>query len=659
MCGIAGISDPNLSAASPLDPRLGRMLAALESRGPDGEGHARLAGAQIGMRRLAVTDPAFGRQPIWNEARSVALVMNGEVYNHRELRDGLVRRGHTFASASDAEVVVHLYEERGVDALAALSGMYALAIWDGGRGEILLARDPIGQRPLLVRALADAVLFASDLRALVAAVPWARPGIDPEGLDRYLAYRASVGRPTLLRGIERVLPGEVVTVREGAVMRRTVPHPPPRPAVVPDLPRSAQGEAALVSRLEEVLERNVRRVAASDVPAGILLSGGIDSGLVLALAGEGARGMPAFVADWTDVQAGASEWPRAAALAQSLGARATRVPVSAAWLAERLPAIAHLVDEPLADPTALPLYAAVRAASGEVKVLLTGEGADEMFAGYPGYREPLVAAGLAGLARSGAGRRMETWARRWGLPGAGALARARVPVHQRYLGPGATFEEERRRALYAPHWPVPSRPAEELARAAAAPYPPHAWLAAMRAVDRAVWLADEALMKLDRVAMGLGVETRAPYLEPEVVTLADALPASALVTRTETKRLLRALARRRLPSFMARTPKRGFPVPITRLMLGPWEDMARDVVLAQDAVVGAIFARRALADLFAPPPPREAARRARERFTLLMLELWLRAMRTSPAASAADRVPGKAAASPLPARGVEATRSRA
>lgn len=644
MCGIAGVSDRRLAGDSPPDPRLARMLSVLHRRGPDGEGIARLSGAQIGMRRLAIVAPHDADQPVWNESGEIALVMNGEIYNHRALRADLARRGHVIAGRSDAEVVVHLYEERGLDALSALFGMYALALWDGRADEIILARDPVGQKPLLVRTLTDTVLFASDLRALVAAPgDGVRPALDADGLDRYLLYRAPVGRSTLIRGVERVLPGQAVIVRGGAIARRRTVVAPSRPhATWHDAqPATAAPERkALIDELERVLAAAVARTADTAVPTGILLSAGVDSSLVLGLLGERARGMPAFVADWEGEEASGlgREWPRARALAQAVGARPERVAVSAARLADHLADLAGLLDEPLADPTALPLYATVRAAAPEVRVLLSGEGADELFAGYPGYREPLAALALGPFAASRQGRALATALARRGLPGAGLLWRARTPVAARYLGPGETFGAGQRRELYAPGWPVPAAPAEALALAAAAPYAHSAWLAAMRAVDRRVWLPDEALMKLDRITMGHGVEARAPYLEADVVAMADRLPLDLLISRGVGKRALREVAARHLPRSYARAPKRGFGVPITRLMHDTWHDRTRDTVLAADASLAGVFRPEGLRALFEPCPPRLRPARARQRYALLMLELWLRAV-MAPAARRADAAP--------------------
>ncbi len=641
MCGIAGVSDRRLAQGAPPDPRLTRMLSLLRHRGPDGEGVARLPGVQIGMRRLAIVAPNDGDQPVWNESRTIAMVMNGEVYNHRELREALVRRGHGFSGMSDAEVVVHLYEERGLDALGSVLGMYALALWDGRTGDLVLARDPIGQKPLLVRALGDSVVFASDLRALVAAPgDGVRPGLDPDGLDRYLLYRATVGRSTLIRGAERVLPGEAVTVRDGAVVDRRRAVTPSRPRTLAPRPARATprpSRDALIDELDRTLAAAVARTTETAVPTGMLLSAGVDSSLVLALLGERARGIPAFIADWDEDNGLTREWPRARALAEAVGARPERVAVASGRLAESLPHLAGLLDEPLADPTALPLYATVRAAAPEVRVLLSGEGADELFAGYPGYREPLAAPGLARFAASARGRALETALGRLHLPGAGLLWRARTPVGARYLGPGETFDAASRRALYAPGWPGPSLAGEALARAAAAPYGEDAWLGAMRAIDRTVWLADEALMKLDRITMGHGVEARVPYLEADVVALADRLPQDLLISRGLGKRALRQVAARHLPLEYALAPKRGFGVPITRLMHGPWYEMARDIVLASDASLAGVFEPAALRALFEPCPPRQRPGRARERFALLMLELWLRAVLSPGAQTAAGR----------------------
>lgn len=630
MCGIAGVSDPSLEAAGPNDPRLERMLERLHRRGPDGEGVAWLTGAQIGIRRLAIVGAAAGEQPVWNEDASVALVMNGEIYNHAALRDALLKRGHAFRGPSDAEVVVHLYEERGIEALRALSGMYALALWDGRRAELLLARDPIGQKPLLVRTLGDSVLFASDLRALVAAPgDGVRPDLDPDGLDRYLLYRAATGRRTLIRGIERLQPGEVMRVRDGAVtgVRRVVPPSWPRAASQDGQSRTPQAaRRATVDALDRTLAAAVARVGEVSVPAGILLSSGVDSSLVLALLGERARGMPAFVAEWVAAGGADREWQAASALARRMGARPERVAVEPRRLAGDLTALVALLDEPLADPTALPLFATVRAAAPEVRVLLSGEGADELFAGYPGYREPGLAAALAAFAGSGPGRAAAAFLSRHGLRGAGLLWRATTPVAARYLGPGATFDRDARATLYARGWPGPALDAEILARVRARRYDDGAWLAAMRAVDRGVWLADEALAKLDRVTMGHGVEARAPYLEPDVVALADSMPPDLLIGPGVGKRVLREVARRHLPQGYAMAKKRGFGVPLTRLMHGEWRDLAHDTVLAPTASVSGLFDPVALRAVFAPAPGHQRPARARERYALLVLEMWLRSV---------------------------------
>ena len=291
---------------------------------------------------------------------------------------------------------------------------------------------------------------------------------------------------------------------------------------------------------------------------------------------------------------------------------------------QALSEMVDLFDEPLGDPTALPLFATVRAAAPEVRVLLSGEGADELFAGYPGYREPGLTARLARFANAPVGRDLAARLERAGMAGAGTLWRARTPVGLRYLGPGATFERSTREALYAARWPGPALPAETLARAAAADYPAADWLAAMRAVDRVVWLPDEALAKLDRITMGHGVEARVPYLEADVVALADRLPADVLVRGGVGKWALREVAARHVPRSLAYGPKHGFGVPLTYLMHGPWRAAARETVLGADSAVGGILDPTALAQTFAPVEPRLRPRRAREQYALWILELWVR-----------------------------------
>jgi asparagine synthase (glutamine-hydrolysing) len=627
MCGIAGRAHPADTFTTPLDPALRVMLAAMRHRGPDGEGAQSLPGGQMGMRRLAIVDPRGGQQPLWNESRTVALVMNGEVYDHERWRRYLERRGHTLATHSDAEVLVHLYEEMGAQALARVDGMYALALWDGWQGLFLLARDPMGEKPLLYAQGNRTVWWASDLRALLAA--WRAgaqdlppPSVEPEAVDRYLTYRTVVGQESWWRGVNRLLPGQALWVRGGRVVDRFWPEPSPRPVPVPHV-----GEHHTLpdteKRLTTALTQSVRERRIAHRPVGLLLSGGLDSSLLLALLGPLAQDLPCYTVDWEDPSGAGSDWPHAQRLAVALGARPVRVPLTPQEAWDELGTLCRILDEPNADPTAMPLLAVARRASQDVRVLLTGEGADELFAGYPGYREPLHTQWLRPYLAGALGEalvRVVQVARRWGWPGwgLGLVERSRIPVAQRYLGPGALFSPEERQRLV----PSLTARAEDLARKAAQGYPPDQWLGAMRAVDLAVWLSDDVLAKVDRVTMAFGVEARSPYLARAVRELAFSLPPQWLVSPRATKVILRSVARRVLPPHLVPQGKRGFPVPLTRLLTGPWRQAARDVLTSSRAWISQVLDPQAVEDLLQGPSQSPPSLWARKVYALLVLETW-------------------------------------
>ena len=613
MCGIAGVVGRGSREVAQAD--LERMLSALRHRGPDDEGTYFGPGAAIGMRRLAIVDPRGGAQPFFSEDRRIVAVVNGEIYNHAELRRDLERRGHRFAGGSDAEVVVHLYEEHGPAFAEELSGMFAVAVWDSARRKLVLVRDPLGIKPLLWRRAHHGVAFASELRALLALGDV--PPLNLEALDRYLLYRTSVGEETICEGIRRVPPGKaLVLYADGRTELLHLGQPSPA------FPQLTLDEAT--EELDRRLARSVERHLQGDQPIGVLLSGGVDSGLVLHYAASLLGGsLRAYTAGFPDFGDEGEEFAVTEATARAYGVPLTRLEIDAGAAQEHLLMLTREIDEPNGDPTALPLRAIAQRAAQDVPVVLSGEGADELFAGYPGYDEPLVVGRFSrwlpmALRRTLAASR---------LPGRGLAARSLTPLGERYLGIGMCWQDGEREALYRPdvrRMLAGSHPgglaAEAFASAAARGGD---WLRSMLQVDREVWLADEALMKLDRLTMAFGLEARVPYLDRSVVELADALPWNYKVRAGQGKFVLRQVARRHLPARAALRRKRGFPSPISRLLAGPMRDFAYDVLTGDTARNRGLFdgtaVQGALGRLRGRP-----GQDGRHVYVLLALELWLR-----------------------------------
>ncbi len=604
------------------------MLEALRHRGPDDEGTFFAPGVAIGMRRLAIVDPVGGAQPFYSEDRRVIAVVNGEIYNHAELRRDLTRRGHQFAGASDAEVVVHLYEERGASFAEEIAGMYAVALYDTARRTLLLARDPLGIKPLLWRTLGRGVAFASELRALLSCGNV--PALNLKALDRYLLFRTAVGEETIVEGIHRVPPGHTL-LRHGdgrIEMRRTL------------RPRTYAGGISPEEAIEELdrrLGQAVERHLQGDQPIGVLLSGGVDSGLVLHYAAKAMGGeLKAYTAGFAGFGDEGEEFTVTQATAEAYGVPLTQLVVDSRDAERHLLALNFDIDEPNGDPTALPLRAVAERAAQDVPVVLSGEGADELFAGYPGYDEPLVVERFSRLVP----RMLRQALAESRLPGRGLAARSLKSLSDRYLGIGMSWQDPERQALYQPEVRLslqdhrPGRLAAEAFVAAQADG--HDWLGAMLQVDRRVWLSDEALLKLDRLTMSFGLEARVPYLDGEVVDMADALPWTYKLHDGQGKWLLRQVARRHLPQEAALRRKRGFPSPISRLLSGPLRDLAYDALTDETARSRGLFepaaVEAALGRLNGRP-----SQDGRMVYVLLALELWLRQVYDAAAGTDAAR----------------------
>jgi asparagine synthase (glutamine-hydrolysing) len=599
------------------------MRDAMVPRGPDGFGLSEGPGFALGHRRLAIIDlSAAGRQPMANGDGSVQVTFNGEIYNFLELRRQLEGTGHRFRSRSDTEVLLHGYEAWGFEGLLRrVRGMYAFALVDTRAGAIHLARDPLGKKPLFFRLGDGELAFASEPRALARGLP-AVPAIDPAGVDDLLWNLYIPGPRTIFVGVEKLLPGHALSLgRDGR--RRDLVH------WRGDFfhPEAGVPEGEWLERVEAALEAAVRRRLVADVPVGILLSGGVDSGLVAALAARAAGRVRTFSVASDDPALDESRFARA--VAERYGTEHHELKVQSS-VRQDLPDLVATLGEPLADTSAANVFAIARLARQSVTVALTGDGGDEAFGGYRHYlayhlagrvcrliprpfRPPL--ARLARALRRGPGpvRRLGTF-----------LHRTAAPLHQVYREVGR-ISAATRQALFTP----------ELQRELNGHLPTDHYLRALEGgegappVDRVMQLhlhtelADDFLPKVDWGTMGASLEARCPFLDLDVVELALRIPARVRFHRGQRKGLLRALARRFLPAEVVDRRKQGFAAPVGNwLGRADWSDLVDDLVLGPQVEQRGWFRRAALQRLV--DEQRRGYDRGQLLWALAVLELWIR-----------------------------------
>src|SRR4051794_23911107 len=561
MCGICGV----VSASGSVDPeRLARMSATLVHRGPDSAGEFVDGSVGLAARRLSIIDLETGDQPIANEDGTLHVVQNGELYNYRELRRELERAGHTFRTHGDTEVLLHLYEEHGEGFAERLRGMFAVAIWDAPRRRLVLARDRFGIKPLYYRAVDGELAFASELRALP------RGDIDLDALEAFLAFNAIPAPLSIFRETRKLPAGHLLVWEDGDVRleRFARPHP---------LEEREDDQAELVEELRSRLRDSVRAHLVSDVPVGVLLSGGVDSALLAALAaGESAEPLRTFSIGFEERSF--DELADARLVAERYGTQHRELVLrpDAALL---LPALAEAFDEPFADSSALPTYLVSELAASDVKVALSGEGGDELFGGYYTYAADLLAeraGGLARLARPLVERLPTSTARASFDYRAKRFVRAaHLPPLERHHGWKEIFSAALRAELTgrsSPFDPVELlRPRYEETRGAAG-------LARLQDVDLGVYLVDDLLVKTDRASMAHSLEARVPYLDTVVTNLALALPTRHKVRGFSKKVLLRKAAAPLLPREIVHGKKRGFSIPAAAWLRGELEPFARETL---------------------------------------------------------------------------------
>lgn len=615
MCGIAGLQAPRGARVD--EALLGAMTDALAHRGPD-DRTLHVAGASgLGFRRLAIIDPAGGRQPLFNETRDVAVVMNGELYNFRALRTELVERGHTFRTGSDAEVLVHLYEEHGEAALTRLVGMFAFALLDrrDGRERLFLARDPLGVKPLYFAETPRGFLFGSEAKALLAS-GWLARELRPAALLDYLVQGYVGGSEAAWTGMRRLRPGHYLVVEDGRVVHERRYW---------DLPCTLRGPAP-AEEILEWLDRCVADELVSDVPLGAFLSGGIDSTAV-ATSMRRAEAGPLVLCSVGFRERSHDELDLARRTAARLGAvHHTRVLAPEPELA--VGTLPWFFDEPLADPSTVPTYLVSKVAREHVTVALSGDGGDETFAGYRRYvhdvAEHRVRAALGAPGRSAAralGRvypRLD-WAPRV-LRGRTFLANVGDDPARAYWRSVTRIERDEALGLLAGDLAArlaEHDPFDEFARHYAAPEVDDPLYRAQYA-DFHTYLPDQILAKADRASMAVSLEVRVPLLDHRFVERFANLPAGEKVRGGRGKHALREALRARIPGEVLDGAKRGFDTPLAGWLRGPLREPLQAALADLPADW---FRRERLAALAAE---HQSGRRNHDRllWSLLVLERW-------------------------------------
>ena len=619
MCGIAGTLAVD-AAAAPDGEAVRRMCDAMVHRGPDDHGYLNDGSCALGHRRLSIIDlRPEGAQPMTNEDGSIAVVVNGEIYNFQALRRDLEAKGHRFKSRSDSEVIVHLYEEEGVDFLDHLRGMFALALWDAPRRRLILARDRFGKKPLFYHADAKGLVFASELGALAESGRFERrPNID--AIDAFLSLQYVPSPWTAFEGVHKLPAGCRLICENGKI------GAPERYFELRFDQPTTGSLPELTERLHEHVLDAVRVRMVSDVPLGAFLSGGLDSSLVVAMmAMQSTQPVKTFSVGFTSKDF--SELPYAKMVSDRYGTDHHEIVVEPD-MASVIPEFVRHYGEPFADSSALPTWYLCEYTRTGVTVALSGDGADEAFAGYRRYSHSRTARVLRGLP----GPLPTVLAKTLGsipIPAAQQVRdygrRLMEPEHVRFLGLAAHIPHEDRVALYSE--PMRQRFAEdlvarrfgELYAASTASDPVNRLLD----LDIQTYLTDDILTKVDIASMAHSLEVRCPLVDQELMAFAASLPGSVKLRGLTTKLILREVAKPLLPEKILTRRKQGFGLPVDRWMRDDLAPLSRDVLLDQTARERGIFNPASIETLLLQHQRGEP--RGDQIWALMMLELWYRA----------------------------------
>jgi asparagine synthase (glutamine-hydrolysing) len=624
MCGICGklIFD----SEAKVSPALVKAMAeTIHHRGPDDEGYYVSGPIGLGFRRLSIIDLQTGHQPLSNEDGTIQIVFNGEIYNYLELREFLLSKGHVFKTRTDTEVIVHLYEELGPGCLGKLRGMFALAIWNENTKTLFLARDRVGIKPLYYCMTDKALVFASEIKAILADPSMVRE-IAPEMIDRFLTFLYVPGEETLLKGIRKLPPGHYLLLKDGkSTLRQYWDLEFAQPSRTISL---KDAESELQSLLAETVEQHM----IADVPVGVLLSGGVDSTGVLSFAVERTKKeISTFTVGFAGGQV-TDERPYARLAAETFGTKHHEITISPEDFSSFLPRYVWHMEEPVCEPPAIAMYYVSKLARKYVTVLLSGEGGDEAFAGYTNYRNlvwlerlkrglgPMNGAVAQGLSLADS---------LFHLPRAAKYAplmnhrfpdyyngRTSNPYRNNGNGLGSLYSASYGQGIDREHSLEPVRRLQEHVRG-------QNTLDAMLYIDTKTWLPDDLLIKADKMTMANSIELRVPLLDHLLLEFAASLPSSFKLNGFSTKYILKKTMSGRVPQAILNRKKTGFPVPYESWIRHDLKDFVWDVLTDRATINRGFFNKDAIERLLQANS--NGANYSKEIFSLLTLELWQRA----------------------------------
>jgi len=621
MCGICGklVFDSEEKVSAEL---VDRMMNVISHRGPDGQGKYLSGPVGLGHARLAIIDLSTGDQPMTNEDGSIWLVYNGEIYNFQELRDALIRKGHTFRSTSDTEVIIHLYEEYGVECAKHLRGMFAFALWDSRQQALYLARDRVGIKPLYYANLGTAFVFGSEIKSILCD-PAVKREVNHEAIHKFLTFLYLPGSDTLFKGIHKLDPGHYLFIKGGKIRGGQYWDLCFKPA------ENGKSVAETAEELRQFLGKTVKEHMISDVPVGVLLSGGVDSTAILSCAvQETSKKIATFTIGFGGEEF-ADERPYARMAAERFGTDHHEITITPQEFSNFLPSYVWHMEEPVCEAPAIALYYVSKLASQHVKVVLSGEGGDEAFGGYQNYRNLVLfeqlkkiagpfngsLASLTGaLGRANGSARLKKYA---------PLFKTPLPAYyySRVGSPFSYLNSRRNEICTGDFLRTYDHKAgiqiidELFSRVDRQPL-----LNQMLYVDTKTWLPDDLLVKADKMTMANSLELRVPLLDHLVLEFAAALPARFKVRGTATKRILKAAFKDKIPSEIIHRRKTGLPVPLKKWMRNELNGHVRDVLLNGRSLSRGYFRRDAIEHLLQLNQVDGAL--MKEVFSLLTLEMW-------------------------------------
>ena len=546
MCGICGF----IGKTDNKEEVLGRMMDKIKHRGPDSEGKFFADDVAIGFRRLSIIDLDNGSQPMKNEDGSIVLTMNGEIYNYRELRSELIARGHTFANNSDTEVIIHGYEEYGIDVLNKLRGMFAFMLWDSKKKQMFGARDYFGIKPFYYAPTDNGLIYASEIKSILEH-PSYKKEFNMEALECYLSFQYSALPETFFKGIFKLPPAHYIIYKDGKA--ETVRYWTPSFAEERGLPLDET-----VMMLENALDDSVKHHMIADVEVGSLLSSGVDSSYVVSRF----NGAKTFTVGFS--KDNHNELGYAKRFAERMGIENDRKTISSEEYFGVLDKVMYYMDEPLADASCVALYLVDELAARKVKVVLSGEGSDELFGGYNIYHEPKSLAGFKllpnGLKKSVKSKLVNSDSE---FKGKNFLIRGCTPLEQRFIGNANRFTPREIKAFLKKEdvgknkYPFSvTKPIYSEAKGSD--------FAKMQLIDINLWLVGDILLKADKMSMAHSLESRVPFLDKEVFNVARRIPAAHKIHNKVTKYAFRKVAAKYIPKDVAGKKKLGFPVPLAR-----------------------------------------------------------------------------------------------